>query len=87
MVISMSSLTRLVQQRKDRIQFMRDLVKKDCKKWSSKRRFLAMYMINTGVRKRLALEYYQIILDFGDIEEKRDGNEIMFRVYNDEGQD
>lgn len=83
----MSSLTKLVQERKQRIELMQKLIKQDYKEWSSKRQFLAMYMINVGVRRRLAEEYYRILLDFGAIEEKKEGTEVMFRVVNDENKD
>ena len=83
-----NKLSRLVQERKERIQYMRDLSEEHAKNWVSKKWFLAMYIINTGVRRRLAEEYYQILLDFGAIEEKKEGlgngHNIMFRMFKED---
>lgn len=77
------SLSRLVQERKSRIKFMEGLVNDHCKDWFAKKQFLAIYMFNVGVRKRVAEEYYQILLDMGLMEEKKDGNAVMLKLSKD----
>jgi len=62
---------------------MENLVKDHCKDWFPKKQFLAIYMFNIGVRKRVAEEYYQILLDMGLMEEKRDDKVVIVKICAD----
>ena len=58
----------LVRDRQKRIGIMRDMGKAYTEKrgsWVSQKQFIAIYCMNLGVRKRLALEYFDILLDAG----------------------
>lgn len=56
----------LVRDRQRRIGIMRKMGKASTKEsWVSKKKFIAIYCMNHGVRKRLALEYFDILLDAG----------------------
>jgi hypothetical protein len=70
------STYRLVEQRKNRINLMKAsaesktlIALKEGKEWLSKKRFIAEFMEITGVRERLALEYFKIHLDMETFEE------------------
>ena len=57
----------LVRDRQRRIGIMRDMGKACSKKksWLSIKQFIAIYCMNHGVRRRLALEYFDILIDAG----------------------
>ena len=57
----------LVRDRQKRIGIMRKMGKAytEKKSWVSKKQFIAIYCMNHGVRRRLALEYFDILLDAG----------------------
>jgi hypothetical protein len=68
----MMSLSRLVDERKKRLAFMRtyadkfvnDGIKNGNDGWLDKEWFLSMFMVNVGVRERLAKEYFDIMVKF-----------------------
>jgi len=60
-----------------------DAYKKNGDEPIDKKRFLAIYMMNAGVRQRLASEYFQILVDCGIFEESLDKKEFNVKVVED----
>ena len=76
----------LVRDRQRRIGIMRAMGKACTKKksgWVSKKQFIAIYCMNHGVRRRLALEYFDILLDAGIFDINLD-NKGEFKSLEDE---
>ena len=78
---------RLVEQRRDRIKAMRNrsyasteyYLKEGQEGWIDKKTFLAKFMVDLGVRERLASEYYACLLNAGYFEERQTIHDVEFR--------
>jgi len=77
--------TALVKDRQKRIQLMRNIAKAQNEEWIPKKWFISMFCINSGVRQRLAIEYFDIWVNFGAFEENETKTE--FRVVPETKQD
>jgi len=68
----------LVEARRERIRLMRESAKTVTKDWGSmeKKEFIARYCVATGVRERLANEYFQMLVNGGFIEEDEENGKF-----------